>query len=132
MALTDSLSDFLTVVRNAARAGKKTVTTRTSNVINALAKILKEEGFIEECKEIEEGGKRFIHLQLKYTGENRAAIQQLQRLSKPGLRSYVGWEDIPAVLNGLGIAIVSTSRGLMTGRQARKERVGGELICKVW
>ena len=132
MSVSDPLSDFLTVVRNAVRAKKEKITARSSKLIASVASLLKEEGFIEDFKEIEEGSKKYIRLHLKYIRGTRPAIQDLSRVSVPGLRKYVGWEQIPLVLNGLGVAIVSTSKGLMTGRQARKEKMGGELLCKVW
>ena len=132
MSVSDPLGDFLTVVRNAAHAHKERITTRSSKLILGVAKILKEEGFIEDYKEVEEDGKKFLRLHLKYIRGSKAAIQNLVRVSVPGIRRYVGSQEIPRVLHGLGIAVVSTSKGLMTGDRARKERLGGELLCNVW
>ena len=129
---TDFIADFLTVIRNASRARKEKVTARASNLTNRLAEILKQEGFIESYKAFSEGEKRFIRMHLKYIRGRQPAIQGIQRVSTPGRRIYVANEDIPRVLGGLGIAVVSTSKGILVDREARKARVGGEIICKVW
>jgi small subunit ribosomal protein S8 len=132
MSVSDPLSDYLTVVRNASRAHKVRVTTRSSRLIAGVSQILKEEGFIEDFKDVEENGKKYIRLHLKYVRGSKPAIQELVRASVPGLRQYMGWQEIPQVLSGLGVAIISTSKGIMTGKKARKEKVGGELLCRVW
>ncbi len=132
MPVTDFVGDFLTVVRNAARAKKDKVTARASNVTVKIAEILKEEGFIDNFKPFSEGNKRFIRLDLKYIRGRQPAIQGIKRVSKPGCRIYVGCEEIPRVVGGLGVAVVSTSKGLLVDREARKSRLGGEFICKVW
>ena len=132
MPVTDFVGDFLTVIRNAAKAKKDKVTIPTSNVTLRIAEVLKEEGFVENVKPFAEGKKRYVRVHLKYTRGNRAAIQGLRRISRPGRRLYLGAEKIPRVQGGLGIAIVSTSKGLYTDRKARKERLGGELLCTVW
>ena len=129
---TDPIADFLTQIRNAAKTAKQTVTVPGSKLTVRLAEILKQEGFIENFKVIEEGAKKFIRIHLKYVKGKQSAIQSLVRISKPGIRHYVNCEEVPRVLGGLGIAIVSTSKGIMTDRQARSQKVGGELICKVW
>lgn len=129
---TDFMADFLTVVRNASRAHKESVTARASGLTNCLAEILKKEGFIENYKPFNEGNKRFIRMQLRYLKGKQPALQGLERISRPGKRIYVGCEKIPRVLGGLGVAVISTSRGVMVDREARKARVGGEFICKVW
>jgi small subunit ribosomal protein S8 len=129
---TDFIADFLTVVRNASRVRKEKVTARASRLAVRLAEILKEEGFIESYKFFTEGERRFIRMHLRYIRGRQPAIQGIQRVSTPGRRVYVGFEEIPRVLGGLGIAVVSTSKGVMVDREARKARVGGELICKVW
>ncbi len=129
---TDFIADFLTVIRNASRAKKEKVTARASGLAVRLAEILKDEGFIESYKFFAEGEKRFIRMHLKYLRGKQPAIQGIQRISKPGRRIYVAFEDIPRVLGGLGVAVVSTSRGVLVDREARKARVGGELICKIW
>jgi small subunit ribosomal protein S8 len=97
-----------------------------------IAEILTREGFIESVKWIEEGSKRFLRIHLKYVSGKRAAIQSLVRISKPGLKHYVGCGEIPRVLGGLGVAILSTSKGVMTDREARTQKIGGELLCTVW
>ena len=132
MPVTDFVADFLTVVRNASRAKKEKVTARSSNLTAGVAEVLKQEGFIDNYKLFNEGNKRFIRIHLKYLRGRQPAIQGIQRVSKPGRRIYVGSEDIPRVVGGLGIAMVSTSKGLLVDREARKARVGGEFICKVW
>ncbi len=104
----------------------------SSKMILRIAEIFKQEGFIENFKTIEEGSKKSIRIHLKYLKPKKPAIQSVIRISKPGLRRYVNCEEIPRVLGGLGVAIVSTSKGIMTDRQARAAKVGGELLCKVW
>jgi small subunit ribosomal protein S8 len=132
MPSTDSVADFLTVIRNASKARKDKVTGRASSLAVQVAEILRAEGFIDSYKCFEEGNKRFIRVHLRYLRGRQPAIQGIQKVSKPGRRIYVGCEEIPRVLGGLGIAVVSSSRGVMVDREARKARVGGELICKVW
>lgn len=129
---TDFIADFLTHIRNASRAGKEKVTTRSSKLAVRLAEILKEESFIDNFKPFTEGNKNFIRIHLKYMRGKQPAIQGIKRISKPGLRIYVGSGEIPRVVGGLGVSIVSTSKGVLVDREARKVRVGGEVICKVW
>ena len=129
---TDPIADFLTQIRNALRAGKARVTIPASKLTLRLAEILKEEGFIENFKALDEGVKRLVRIHLRYQNRKQPAIQSLVRVSKPGLRQYVNCQEIPRVLGGLGVAIISTSKGVITDREARKQKVGGELICKVW
>jgi small subunit ribosomal protein S8 len=129
---TDFIADFLTQIRNAARAGKTNITLPGSKLTARIADILKREGFIENFKQIQEGKKLMIRVHLKYVSGKQPAIRSLERVSKPGLRRYVGSDEIPRVLGGLGVAILSTSKGIMTDREARTAKVGGELICKVW
>ena len=131
-APTDPISDFLTQIRNASRAGKTNITLPGSKLTLKIAVILKQEGFIENYKLIEEGVKKLIRIHLKYVKSKQSAIQSLIRVSKPGLRHYVNCEEIPRVLGGLGVAILSTSKGVMTDREARAQKMGGELLCKVW
>ncbi len=132
MPVTDFVGDFLTVIRNASRAQKDKVTVRTSKLTTRIAEILKEEGFVSNVKGFNEGNKNFVRIHLKYMKGKQAAIQGIRRISKPGLRRYSGSEEIPKVQGGLGISIVSTSRGILSDREARKLKVGGELLCKVW
>ena len=132
MSLTDSVSNFLTIVRNGARAKHEKVTSPASNLTIRISEILKEEKFISDFRVIEDGGKRFLRVHLRYLKNGRPAIRLLQRVSKPGLRKYVDSDSIPKVLNGLGIAILSTSEGILTDKVARESHVGGEVICKVY
>lgn len=132
MPITDFVGDFLTVVRNAARAKKDKVTFRTSHLTTRIAEILKEEGFIENFKAFSEGNRKLIRIHLKYMQGKEPAIRGMSRISKPGIRTYAGSQTLPKVQGGLGIAIVSTSKGVLTDREARKQKVGGEILCKVW
>ena len=129
---TDFIGDFLTVIRNACRARKDKVTARASNLTVRPAEILKAEGFIENFKFFKEGEKRFVRIELRYLRGKQPALQGIQRISRPGKRIYLGSEDVPRVRGGLGVAVISTSKGVVVDREARKARVGGEFICKVW
>ena len=131
MPVTDFVADFLTVVRNASKARKEKVTVPSSNMTSRIAEILKEEGFVESVKPFAEGCKKYIRIHLKYI-RKRPAIQGIKRISKPGRRVYVANDEVPRVQGGLGVAIVSTSKGLLTDHDARKTKVGGELLCSVW
>lgn len=130
---TDPIADYLTRIRNAVRANHRVVEIPASNLKKEITKILFDQGFILSYKFDESKGQGFIKIALKYTEDTKeSVIKRIQRISKPGLRKYVGSADIPRILNGLGIAIVSTSRGVMTGKQARRENVGGEVLCYVY
>lgn len=132
MPVTDFVGDFLTVVRNASKAHKDKVTFKASKMTVRIAEILKEEGFVENVKPFTEEKKNFVRVHLKYMQGKRPAIQGLKRISKPGRRRYIASDAIPRVQGGLGVAIVSTSKGLLTDREARKANVGGEILCTVW
>ena len=132
MKLTDPVSDMLTRIRNAIRARHQKVDVPASNLKTEIARILKEEGYISNFKATEEEGHKVIRIYLKYDNNNDAAISNVARVSRPGCRVYVRRTEIPRVLGGLGINILTTPRGVMTGRQARKQGVGGELLCEVW
>lgn len=132
MPVTDFVADFLTVIRNASNAKLDKVTVPTSKMTTRIAEILKEEGFVTSVKPFNEGTKNFVRIHMKYLSGKSPAIRGIRRVSKPGLRSYKGSESLPRVQGGLGIAIISTSRGIVTDRAARKLNVGGELLCKVW
>lgn len=132
MASTDFIGDFLTMIRNGSRARKEKLTAPTSRVTTQIAQLLKEEGFIENYKCFSEGEKNYIRIHLKYMRGRQAAIQGIRRVSKPGRRIYVGAHEVPRVLGGLGVSMVSTSKGILVDREAKKTGVGGELICKVW
>lgn len=130
--MTDPIADMLTRIRNAVQAQHKVVEMPASNLKVEIARILKEEGYIVDYKADKVQPKPKLQLRLKYTAAKKNAITNIQKVSKPGLRIYVGKDDIPRVLNGLGIAIVSTSRGVMTDRTARETGVGGEVVCSVY
>ncbi len=131
MNLTDPVADFLARIRNAINARHQKVDIPASKLKAEIARILKEEGYISNYKLTEEEGHKVLRVYLKYGPNNEAAISTLQRISRPGCRVYVGRAEIPRVLGGLGINILTTPRGVMTGRQARKEGVGGEVLCEV-
>jgi small subunit ribosomal protein S8 len=129
--MSDPIADMLTRIRNAQAMRKSTVSMPASKMKLAVAQVLKSEGYIEDVVAVDLGGaKRALEVKLKYF-EGRPVIERLQRVSRPGLRRYSGKADLPTVLSGLGIAIVSTSRGVMTDKQARTEGVGGEVVCVV-
>ncbi len=130
--MTDPVADFLTRVRNAIKAKQQKVDVPASKLKTEIARILKEEGYISNFKATEENGQKLLRVYLKYGTGNEAAISNLERVSKPGCRVYVGRTGIPRVLGGLGINILTTPRGVMTGRDARKAGVGGEILCQVW
>ena len=132
MNLTDPVADFLTRIRNAIRARHQKLDVPASKLKAEIARILKEEGYIANYKTSDEEGRTILRVYLKYGVNNEAAIQNLERVSRPGCRVYVGRDEIRRVQGGLGISIITTPKGLMTGRQARKEGVGGELLCNVW
>ncbi len=130
--MTDPISDMLTRIRNALMARKKTVVVPASRIKLEIARILKEEGYIEDYQYIDEKPQGKIEIVLKYDENKRPVIAGLRRVSKPGRRIYMGYRDLPKVLDGLGIAIVSTSQGIMTDYEARKRKIGGEVICEIW
>ena len=131
--MTDPIADLLTRIRNAIMAGHKVVDAPASNLKKEVARILFEKGYILSYKVIDEGPQGVLKIALKYNSKSKKpAIKEIQRVSRPGLRQYTGFEDMPRVLNGLGIAIVSTSKGLMTDKEARREKVGGEVLCYVY
>jgi small subunit ribosomal protein S8 len=137
MSVTDPIADMLTRIRNAAMAGHVLTAMPSSKMKAAIAKILKEEGFIEDFEVVDgEGpGQKVLRVRLKYVGDRRQrrpVLTGLERVSRPGRRVYTGKKDIPWVLSGMGVAIISTPQGMMTGQKARKLGVGGEIVCKVW
>lgn len=132
MQITDSIADLLTRIRNASSAKHETVDIPTSNMKKAIMQILVDEGYVKSFTVIEDGKQGMIRATLKYGEGKTPVITGLRRVSKPGLRIYSSVEDMPKVLKGLGIAIVSTSKGVMTDRQARKENVGGEILAFIW
>jgi small subunit ribosomal protein S8 len=132
MSFTDPIGDMLTRIRNASSARHEKVLVPKSRLKVRLAEVLRDEGFIKDFVVHQDGVQGAITIVLKYSADREPAISDIKRVSKPGLRRYVPTESIPRVLNGMGIAILSTSKGVMVDREARKQKVGGELICTVW
>lgn len=131
--MTDPIADFLTRLRNAIQAKHRVVEVPASNLKKDITKILFEKGYILNYKFVEDGPQGTIKIALKYDPETKAnAIQNLQRVSRPGMRKYTGYREMPRVINGLGIAIVSTSKGVMTNKEASVEKIGGEVLCYVY
>ncbi len=132
MSCSDPIADMLTCIRNASRAGLPATEVGHSRLKAEVARILKKEGYITDVATTEREGKKVLRVTLKYDYNEKPIIQQLRRVSRPGLRRYVGAADIPRVRGGMGTAVLSTSRGLMSDREARAARVGGEVLCQVW
>ena len=132
MQITDPVADMLTRIRNANSAKHETVDVPASNLKKAIAQILLDEGYIKAFNLVENGNQGIIHITLKYQAKKAQVISGLKRVSKPGLRIYAGADEIPYVLKGLGIAIVSTSKGVMTDKKARELHIGGEVLAFVW
>lgn len=132
MQITDPIADMLTRIRNANSAKHETVDVPASNMKKAIAEILNEEGYIKGYQVIEDGKQGVIRIALKYGPDKEKVISGLKRVSKPGLRIYAGAEELPRVLKGLGIAIVSTSKGIMTDKKARSQNIGGEVLAFIW
>ena len=132
MNLTDPVADFLTRIRNSIRARHQKLDVPASKLKAEMARILKEEGYIANVKPTEEDGQKVLRVYLKYGPNNEAVIRDLKRVSRPGCRVYLRRDEIRRVQGGLGISIMTTPKGVMTGRQARREGVGGEILCEVW
>ena len=132
MTMTDPIADMLTRIRNANTVKHETVDVPASNIKKEIVRILLEEGFVRGYDVIEDEKQGIIRIQLKYGQSGERVIQGIKRISKPGMRVYTNAYEVPKVLNGLGISIISNSKGILTDRQARKENVGGEVICYVW
>ena len=132
MSFTDPVADFLTRIRNGIKARHQKVDVPASKLKLEMARILKEEGYLANFKTTEENGKKILRVYLKYGSDNQASITSVSRVSRPGCRVYVGHSEIPRVLGGLGINILTTPKGVMTGRQARKQGLGGEILCEVY
>ena len=132
MQITDSIADLLTRIRNASKSKHETVDIPASNVKKSIVEILVNEGYVRKYSLIDDGKQGIIRVTLKYDENKKPIISGLKRVSKPGLRIYSNVEDMPKVMKGLGIAIISTSKGVMTDRQARKENVGGEVLAFIW
>ncbi len=131
MPVTDPISDFLTRIRNASKAKKIRVDIPASNMKKSLAEILKQQKFIQDYAVVENNKQNLLRVQLKYRNGS-PAINGLKRISTPGLRVYKSSDELPRVLNGLGVAVISTPKGLLTDKEARKEAVGGEIVCYIW
>ena len=132
MSLTDPIADFLTRMRNALIVNKKDVSLPSSRMKVEIAKILKEEGYIHNFKVIKDNKQGILNVTLKYTDNNTSVITGLKRISKPGCRIYCDKESVPKVLDGLGIAVISTSNGIVTGKKCEEIGVGGEVLCYIW
>ena len=131
--VNDTISDMLTKIRNANNAKHQLVIIPFTKITNNIAKILKEEGFVENIEVLESNLQNSLLISIKYVGKNRkTVISKLQRISKPGLRVYTGNKKIPTILGNLGISIISTSQGLMTGTQAKEQKIGGEILCNIY
>ncbi len=130
--MTDPIADMLTRIRNALMVNKETVEVPSSNMKKAIAEIMLKEGYLSDVKLVEDGFGGKLVITLKYVGRKQSVINGLKRISKPGLRTYAGVEDMPKVMDGLGIAILSTNKGVMTDKQAKAANVGGEVLCYIW
>jgi small subunit ribosomal protein S8 len=132
MSMTDPIADYLTRVRNATRARHSKVDIPASNILKEMTGILLEEGYIQNYTTVDDPKQGIVRIYLKYNKDSKSAITGLKRVSRPGYRRYTGVDRIPRVLNGLGIVMLSTPKGILTGKQAKKENVGGEILCYVW
>lgn len=132
MQITDVIADLLTRIRNAGTAKHETVDIPASSVKKSIADILLEEGYVKDVQTIDDGRQGIIRIVLKYSANKKTVISGIKRISKPGLRVYASKDELPKVLGGLGIAVISTSKGIMTDKKARKEGVGGEVMAYVW
>ncbi|MDY0303640.1 MAG: 30S ribosomal protein S8 [Sphaerochaeta sp.] len=132
MAVSDPVADMLTKIRNASRAKHEKVDVSTSKMKLQIVKILKNEGFIKNFKKVTKDGMSFIRIFLKYDEDMKPVLHDLQRISTPGRRVYTGYREMPRIYNGHGVVVVSTSAGVITGKKATENKVGGELICSIW
>ena len=132
MSMTDPISDLLTRIRNALQAKHSTVDVPASRMKAEIVRILRDEGYLDAFEQVEDGRQGLIRITLRYVADGEKAITGLERVSRPGRRVYCGKDEIPSVLNGLGITILSTSRGVMTGTSCRDRGVGGEVLCNIW
>lgn len=132
MSMSDPIADMLTRVRNGLQAGKVTVDVPRSNLKVAICRVLTEQGYIEGFEESEEPAPGIVRIKLRYLSDRKPVMQGIRRVSKPSLRVYVGHDEVAQVRSGLGISILSTSKGVMTGKQTRAQKLGGELLCEVW
>jgi small subunit ribosomal protein S8 len=132
MTMSDPMADMFTRIRNAASARHESVRIPASNSKRAVAGVLREEGFIRDVQEVEDGPRKFLELEITYGEDRKALLSGIRRVSRPGLRVYVNKQEIPRVFGGLGVAVMSTSQGVMSGREAWRRKIGGEVLCYVW
>lgn len=132
MAVTDSIADMLTIIRNASRAKKPVAEVKNSRIAEEIVKIFKSEGFVDNYKVIKDNKQGLLRVYLKYMSDGSPAIIGIKRISRPGLRSYRKADELPRVYGGLGVAVISTSKGLMPDGLAREKKIGGEVICQIW
>jgi len=132
MSLSDPIADFLTRIRNASLAKHQFTYIPNSKIKFAIAQIFKEEGYIKDCKIIQQNNNEFIWISLKYNTSGKSIINEIKKISKPGRRKYVGYKEIPWTKNGFGISLLTTSKGIISDKKARKEKIGGELLCSIW
>lgn len=132
MSMSDPIADLLTRIRNAHIARHESFEIRYSKMKSDIVELMKHEGYVSDVEVVSDGPKKSLEITLKYFGDREPAIRGLKRVSRPGLRSYVKADDVPRVLDGMGVAIMSTSSGILTDRQARQKNVGGEVLCHVW
>lgn len=132
MTMTDPIADMLTRIRNAQKAGHSTVTVPASRMKKQILDILKNEGYIAEYETTEERGKKSLTIQLKYDKYGSPVIHSIERISKPGIRRYVSYSEVKPVMGGMGISVLTTNKGIITNREAKKLKIGGELICRIW
>ena len=132
MSLTDPIANYLTLLRNAIRAKQQKVDIPSSNLLVEITKLLKEEGYISNYKVTEDGSRSILKVYLKYGSKGERVLSGLQRISRPGCRVYTSRRSIPSVLGGLGVSVLTTPKGVMSGAQARKQGLGGEILCNVW
>jgi small subunit ribosomal protein S8 len=132
MSLTDPIANYLTLLRNALRAKHQKVDIPSSNLLVEITKLLKEEGYINNYKVTAEGSRTILRIYLKYGSKGERVISGLERISRPGCRVYTSCKSVPRVLGGLGVSVLTTPKGVMSGAQARKQRVGGEVLCNIW
>lgn len=131
MSITDPISDALVMIKNASNARKEKVDIKSSNIMKSILEVLKKEGFIRDYRFVDDKKQGLLRIYLKFTKKDEPVIRDIKRISKPGLRIYVHSDNLPKVLGGLGLAILSTSKGIMTDKQAQEEGVGGEVVCHI-
>ncbi len=132
MSMSDPIADMLTRIRNALMVKRESVSMPYSELKFRIAKIIEAEGYVTKVEQMQEANKKRLHIELKYTDEGKAVITKLERVSRPGLRVYKGYKEVPRVMENLGIAVISTPLGLMTDAEARRKRTGGEILCNIW